>query len=103
MGTLLKIALALAGTGMLGTVGYFGNQYLHCRQLEDRYLNSISDMKSSILTGSLVSDKSLRKQLEELKAMRLEETRGIILELHEQCGGTAADTAVRKGSEMLVG
>ena len=101
-GAFAKAALIMAGLTAVGVGGYFGNQYLTCQGLEADYLNSVSKLKSYTLTMGLLQDKpavSGLKSIPELEMKKLELT---AFGLREQCGGQAADAAMRKGTEILL-
>lgn len=97
-----KLALGLSAITALGVGGYFGNRHLACQGLEDDYLNSVSQMKSTTALLAMYDKEDTRKAFTLIRDREMEKAETALLGLHQQCGSRAADTAVREGSELLL-
>lgn len=96
-------AAGIVGTLALGTVGYFANEWRVCRGLEEDYLNSLSNMRGTIALRSVLRDTSSAEAVKKLDTMATEKMTSALLKLHTRCGERSAETASRKGQDMLLG
>lgn len=97
-----KIVLAAVVVGLLGFGGVQVNRSLTCQGFEEDYLNSVSGLKSNAATSDLFNDKSVTKAFDTMREIQTEKAKSALVSLYEQCGDRAAETATRKGSEMLL-
>lgn len=97
-----KIAVGLVATAAVGMGVYVGRRYLACSDLEDDYLNSVSQLKTTTISQGVVQDRAGQSALTTLRDANMRVAASTLAELNSQCGSQAADTAVRKGSEILV-
>jgi hypothetical protein len=98
---LIAIGVVAAGAAIWG--GLQIRQSIVCSGLEEEYLNSASNLKSTVQTQSLMSQ--LGKPDDSfVTLLKIEEERFLatIAEIHRTCGGTAAGTAIRKGREIML-
>lgn len=97
------IVAGIAGVAALGTGGYFANEWRVCSGLEEDYLNSVASIRGYASINQVLNDRQL---LESMKAQedaewnRLETT---LYGLSSRCGTRAANTASRKGQDILLG
>lgn len=97
-----NVALTIAGVATVGTGGYFASRYMQCQGLENDYLNSVSQMKSATALLSMYGKDDTGKAFTLIRDREIEKAESALLGLHQQCGSRAADTAVRKGTELLL-
>jgi len=97
-----KITVATVAALGIGAGIYVGRQYLACSSLEDDYLNSVSQLKTATASQVIAQDEAGRSALASLRNANMGAAASTLAELNSQCGTHAADTAVRKGSGMLV-
>jgi hypothetical protein len=97
------IIAAIAGTAALGTAGYFANEWRVCTGLEEDYLNSVSSLKGNIAMKSFMQDPDGIKAIENVDAIEMRRIEQTLASLHQQCGKRSANSAVRKGQELLLG
>jgi hypothetical protein len=105
----MKVTTAAAGVTALGLLVWGGIQIaddIQCSNLEEDYLNAMSDLKSSLRTRTLMM--SLGKPGSERDAdfdymvkIRGESILRIHSEIYEKCGKRAADTASRKAQSAV--
>lgn len=97
-----KLILLFGGIASVGSVGYFASRHLQCQSLEDDYLNGISAMKSSTLSASIFPEGEVSKALALASDQEMKKAEVALRGLYEQCGNRAAETAARKGTELLL-
>jgi len=97
-----KVVIDAAFIAVLVGATYFGSRYVTCSGLEDDYLNNISQMKSNASVLDLVQDKAGRSTFSAMRDAGLRRSEALIADLNAQCGSRAADTALRKGSAILL-
>lgn len=97
-----KIVLVVAGIAGLGAAGYYGNHYITCQGLEDDFLNSVGSIKSTAVMSAILPKGEARDALASIRAQQTPRTEAALHALYEQCGIRAGETAVRKGSELLL-
>ncbi len=98
-----QIAAGIAGALALATGGYFANEWRVCRGLEEDYLNSLADMRGTIALRSVLRDTPSAEAANKLDAIATERITSTLLDLHSRCGERSAETANRKGQDMLLG
>lgn len=96
------VLVALIGLGALGAGGYYGKHAVECMGYEEDYLNSVSQLKSITSTLGLLDTPEVTKALIGIREREMKESEAALLSLREHCGQRAAETALRKGSELLL-
>jgi hypothetical protein len=96
------ISAAIACVLVLGVVGYFTNEWRACNALERDYLNSLSQMRGNIKTMALLTDKSLSDELERMNEAHFSDAERSLIDMYARCGNPAAQTASRKGQDLLL-
>lgn len=98
-----KVALIAMGIVALGAVGYFGNHELTCRSYEDQYLNGISDAAGgSAIRRIADTDSDAHALGDQIYAEGWDDAEKALLELSRRCGSERADTAHRRGNELIM-
>lgn len=97
-----KLALVAVGIGLIVAGGYFGNRYMTCQGLEEDYLNSVSAVKSSAASASVFAKGDVTEALALIRDQQMNNAEAALRGLYEQCGNRAAETATRKGTEILL-
>lgn len=97
-----KIVLTLSA--VIGICGgaYYGSAALKCSGLEEDYLNAVSGIKSTTASLSVLDDPDVTKALIQIRDQSMRRSETILVSMHEQCGSRSAETALRKGSEILL-
>lgn len=99
-----KIAAVTGAVGFLAVGGYFTNEHLACKGLEEDYLNGVSKIKSAT---QLKAMDGISEDVEVSDLARLSLDQGMKeietaqRSLLSRCGDRASDSALRKGQEML--
>lgn len=97
-----KLCLVVVSVGLLGAGGYAGSQYLTCQGLHDDYLNSVSQLKSTTASLSILKEQPAADALTFIREQEMKKAEEALLGLHKQCGNRAAETALREGTDILL-
>lgn len=97
-----KMALIAVVIGVVGAGGYFGNRYMTCQGLQEDYLNSVSSVKSSAVSASAFAKGDVTEALALIRDQQMKSAETALRGLYDQCGNRAAETAARKGTEILL-
>lgn len=102
MNRMTKLVTIAALVGGAAWAGVALNQKLKCDGLEEDFLNAFSSIKSSTALQSVAErDPKLAETADELTDIARKRMNVLIVELTNQCGSRAAQTAIRKSAETL--
>jgi hypothetical protein len=100
--TAAKVVAGLALLAAVGTGVFYGRQVMTCQGYEEDYLNSVSQLKSITSTLGVFDRPEVTKALIGIRDREMRKSEAALVSLHKQCGQRAAETALRKGSELLL-
>lgn len=100
------IVAGIAGVAVLGTGGYFANEWRVCSGLEEDYLDSIYSIRSSARADSLVA--SVGVKIDTVERKEMQDRTFMLLEIQsrhfvDRCGHDAWEAASRKGEDIMYG
>lgn len=97
------IALTVLAIGALGTAGYFANEWRVCTNLENDYLNSMAGIRGHATIKQVLADQRLLDAMKVQEEAQWKTAEAALLGLHGRCGERSAETAHRKGQDVLMG
>jgi hypothetical protein len=97
------IAAGIAAVLALGTGGYFANEWRVCTGLETDYLNAMSSIRGYSAMKQVLSDQELLSNAKSHEQTAWKASEAALLGLYGRCGQRSAETAVRKGQDVLLG
>jgi hypothetical protein len=94
------LVVAVGGAAVWG--GLAVKHTMTCRGLEEDYVNSASDLRSTVGLKAL-GNKDISKTASELQELGLKRMELTLGQISSVCGGRAAATASRRASDQLLG
>lgn len=98
-----KIGITIVALSVLGVGGYFANRAYQCHSLETEYLNAMANIRGTLAINATINNPELATLMETRQELSWKAAENALLGIYERCGKEAAETANRKGQDMLIG
>ena len=98
------VIAGIAGAAVLGTGGYFANEWRVCSKMEYDFLNTVDGYTSSVHSGALAESVGVEvdwKRQKELQDLSLKIQKIQLMSIYERCGSDAGKAAANLASEEL--
>ncbi|MGB3166025.1 MAG: hypothetical protein WBA68_04530 [Alteraurantiacibacter sp.] len=97
-----KIAFFVVGVAVAGAGLYFGNEEIACRNLEDDYLNAISDVAGSDAIGRVSQTESLDTLATEMREEAWDDAETALGDMWDRCGERRAREVHQRGNQLIM-